>query len=258
LRAPAPAAADRGPLGPPLDLDGARSMRAAVHQRLREAILDVRLLPGAALSENDIAHALQVSRTPVREALQRLANEGLIQVVPQVGTYVARMDLARIREALFMREAIEHAAALRLARRLPAEALDALDRIVAAHRAAVRGADVTAILAADEAFHRRLLEEAGMPGVWRYVLEAREMHRRVRVLARVQYDAARHSVAQHAAIVTELRAGRPGSAATLLRDHIRMNARLAEDMAKEQPHFFTARTPVAPSGEPGATPRTAA
>ena len=168
-------------------------MREEVYARLRDAILGVRLLPGTLLSENDMVEMLQVSRTPIREALQHLANEGLIQVVPKVGTFVARMDLRRIHEALFVREAIECAAIERLPK-LRDEQIQALERIVGDHRRAVRAGDVGAILAADETFHRSLLDMSSVPGVWRYVAEAREMHRRVRILARVEYDSARRTL----------------------------------------------------------------
>lgn len=213
-------------------------MREEVQQRLRDAILSVRFLPGQALSENEIVDMLHVSRTPVREALQRLANEGLIHVVPQVGTFVARMDLARIREALFMREAIECAALSRMPSRLAPEHVKALQRIVAEHRRAIRDADTAAIFAADDAFHQALLDLAGVPGVWRYVREAREMHRRVRALSHEAYDSARRSAAQHASVVADLAAGRRPSAIEHLRDHIRMNAGFAEDMARKHPEYF--------------------
>jgi DNA-binding GntR family transcriptional regulator len=213
-------------------------MREEVQERLRDAILSVGFLPGQALSENEIVEMLHVSRTPVREALQRLANEGLIHVVPQVGTFVARMDLARIREALFMREAIECAALARVPATLDSGDHKALQRIIADHRRAIRDADPAAIFAADDAFHRALLELAGVPGAWRYVREAREMHRRVRALSHAEYDSARRSVAQHASVVAELAAGRKSAAIQILREHIRMNAAFAEDMALAHPEYF--------------------
>ena len=213
-------------------------MREEVQQRLRDAILSVRFLPGQALSENEIVDMLHVSRTPVREALQRLANEGLIHVVPQVGTFVARMDLARIREALFMREAIECAALSRVPVKVDPDDAKSLQRIVTDHRRAIRDEDPARIFAADDAFHRALLDLAGVPGTWRYVREAREMHRRVRALSHAEYDSARRSVAQHASVVAELAAGRKSAAIEILREHIRMNARFAEDMARRHPEYF--------------------
>ena len=231
-----------GPLGMPIAPGFGRSMREEVQQRLRDAIQSVRLLPGHALSENEIVDMLHVSRTPVREALQRLTNEGLIHVVPQVGTFVTRMDLARVREALFMREAIECAALERAPDKLDRDDLKSLQRIVADHRRAARAGNAALIFAADDAFHRALLEIAGVPGVWRYVREAREMHRRVRALSHAEYDSARRSVAQHASVVAALGVGRKAEAIDLLRGHIRMNATFAEDIARKHPEYFTVET----------------
>jgi DNA-binding GntR family transcriptional regulator len=221
---------DRDALGAPID---------AVYQRLRDAILNVQLLPNAVLPENELANMLHVSRTPVREAIQKLCGEGLVQVVPQVGTFVARMDLARIREAMFMREAVECTAMSRLAKKLPAAALDRLREIVAAHLRAVKDRDLENTLASDEAFHRYLLEVAGVPGAWRYVLEARDSHRRVRVLSHSQFNSAHRSVVQHSQMVDELAAGRPAKSMRLLREHIRMNALFAEEISRAYPTYFT-------------------
>lgn len=222
------------------------SIRQQVYTRIRDAILDVRLAPGSVISENELASQLGVSRTPIRETLQRLAGEDLIRVVPQVGTFVAKMELARIREALFVRETVECAAIARIPRNLAAVELQRLEAIVSGHRAAVRDNDLQATLANDEAFHRRLLELAGLPGAWRYVMEAREMHRRVRVLAQPEFGAGRKSVVQHAAVVQELVAGKPAKAAAVLRDHIRMNLRFAEEIAQRYPQYFVAIAPAWP------------
>ena len=78
-----------------------------VFVQLRSDILYARLRPGEALSENSLAASLNISRTPVREAIQRLAREGLVQVLQQRGSYVALLSLRRIRDALFVREAVE-------------------------------------------------------------------------------------------------------------------------------------------------------
>ena len=210
-----------------------------VYERLREVILNVTILPNAVLSENDLANTLQVSRTPIRAAIHRLSGEGLIYVVPQVGTFVAPMDLARIREALFMREAVECAAMDRLPNPIPIDAIDALNTIVATHKQAANDRDLKQTLNSDEDFHRLLLELAGVKGVWRYVHDVRETHRRVRVLAQSEFDAALRSAHQHAEIVAALAASNRPKAKGLLGDHIRMNLAYTEEIAQKHPAFFT-------------------
>lgn len=213
--------------------------RHEVYRRMRQAILDVQMLPGAPVSEHGLAAQLNVSRTPVREAIQRLASEELLQVIPQVGTRVARIDLARIRDALFMREAVESEAVARMPMPLGAGAAQRLQTSLKAMEAARRASETRELLRLDEEFHQLLLTLAGHGGVWRYVLEAREMHRRVRILAQTTPDAARASARQHHDIVDALVAGRPAEAARTLREHIRMNLALAEQLAQAHPAYFT-------------------
>lgn len=228
-----------GVLGGPLAIGMRRSIGNLVHQRLRLAILNAQLLPGASLSETELASHLEVSRTPIREAMQKLEAEGLVQVIPQRGTFVARMNLARIQEALFMREAVECAAIERLPSPLPAESVEGLRVIVKRHTEAADQADSNGVLVNDDAFHRTLLELAGVPGAWRYVLEAREAHRRVRVLGHSEFQTAAPAARQHEEIISALAAGQPSEAAAILRRHIRGNVRFADDIAHRHPEYFT-------------------
>ena len=220
-----------------------------VYERLREVILNVTILPHAVISENELAKTLQVSRTPIRAAIDRLSGEGLIYVVPQVGTFVAPLDLARIREALFMREAVECAAMDRLPNPMPLDAIDSLSKIVATHKQAADDRDLKQTLTSDEDFHRLLLELAGVKGVWRYVHDVRETHRRVRVLthqrrrdlAQSEFEVALRSAHQHAEIVAALTASNWHKAKGLLGDHIRENLAYTEEIALKNPAFFTAQ-----------------
>ena len=84
-----------------------KTNRRAVYEDLRRRILALELQPGATLSENELAAELGVSRTPVRESLILLADEGLVQVFPKVGSFVSRVDPQRVADAQFLREAVE-------------------------------------------------------------------------------------------------------------------------------------------------------
>jgi GntR family transcriptional regulator, rspAB operon transcriptional repressor len=216
------------------------SARQLVYEQIRRKILDAQLAPGSVLPENTLAAVLEVSRTPLREALQRLQSEGLVKVIPQVGTFVAKLELSRISEALFMREAVECAALVNVPMPLAPAMADDLRSCVAKHSDAVEKDDLNATMLHDATFHRLLLEASGLPGVWRYVHEARELHRRVRVLSRSQtnLESVRRSVEQHREIVLALEEQRVDDAQSILRAHIRMNAALAEDIAQAFPYYF--------------------
>src|SRR5213078_2267519 len=86
----------------------------AVYEALRDAIISTELEPGRQVSENEIADKLGVSRTPVREALARLRDDQLVQIVPQLGTFVSPISVAGVDDAQFLREALE-CSAVRLA-----------------------------------------------------------------------------------------------------------------------------------------------
>ena len=92
------------------------SLGAKVYQTLRQAILSLSYRPGEILRKPEICAELGVSRSPVSDAVARLAVEGLVDVVPQAGTYVARFSMAEIREGAFLREAIPRALHPRTAR----------------------------------------------------------------------------------------------------------------------------------------------
>ena len=93
------------------------SVRDQTLETLRRRIISLQLPPGEPLSENELAQELGVSRTPVRESLILLREEGLVQVYRQIGSFVSLVDLARVSEAQFVREAIECASLRDLGRR---------------------------------------------------------------------------------------------------------------------------------------------
>lgn len=147
-------------------VDPARSYSTQIHARLREAIVRGRLHPSTALSEAAIADAVGTSRTPVREALQQLVREQLVDIYPQVGTRVAPLRVALIEEGCFVRRALECANLLDLVGTLSTERRREVQALLAEHREALRRGDPEAMFDCDEALHRRMFELAGRPRVW--------------------------------------------------------------------------------------------
>lgn len=218
---------------------GRQSESARAYAWLRQGILEVSLRPGAALAESEVATRFGTSRTPVREALLRLADEGLIEIRPQRGTYVSRMRIERLEEALFVRGAVEGALLRELAARQDHAALAvSLTELVDRHEAAVDRHDTTATLEADAAFHRALVEAGGMPGLWDVIGKARDLHHRVRALAAPEETNARAAVADHRAIVRAIRAGNGDLAQRRMAVHLGRNRELARGLAGRYPDYF--------------------
>src|SRR5713226_9289569 len=112
----------------PLRLDGARgsSIAEQVFRTLRFSIVTMKLTPATALSEQEIADRLNVSRQPVREAFIKLSDIGLVRVLPQRGTFVEKISAKAVTDARFVREAVECAIARRASEGIAKPAVDAL------------------------------------------------------------------------------------------------------------------------------------
>jgi len=133
----------------------------AVSDRLREEILDGRLAAGSRLVEADLAERFEVSRGPIRDALQELARVGLAVDLPRRGTFVSSLTERDLDEVYVIRRAIEEAAGqLTIARASDAE-IASIFEAVAATEAAYRGDDLAAAWDADMAFHRSYCRPSG-------------------------------------------------------------------------------------------------
>lgn len=215
------------------------SLAEQVHVSLRADIVHARLRPGTLLSENQQALRLGVSRTPVRESIRRLVQEGWVHVLPQRGTRVSLLSLARIREALFVREAVETHGLRRLLAAAPdAQAWKQLDACIALQSHALKEQQLEATLNADAQFHRTLLDLCGMGAVWPVVAQARDMHQRVRAIALPELQSGQQALSDHRAIVRALRKGDAQAAVAALALHLRHNEVLVQKIAQLHPEYF--------------------
>lgn len=202
-----------------LDGSGRGSLRDRAYQSIRSAILEGQLPPGSAISEAERAEALGVSRTPIREALQLLAQEGLVEIYPKRGTLVARLSARDVRESFELREAIETAAARLAARRRTASELEAMQAALA--RAAVSDADAAYVSGAD--FHRAVVAAAHN----HYLLQAFDstagrIDLASRLAARMATDYPPD--VSHEAILAAVTSGDVAAAERAMREHLQHHA----------------------------------
>ena len=163
-------------------LDPSHSYTAQVHDLLRDAIVRGTLPPRTALSEAAISKLIEVSRTPVREALAQLADEQLVLIYRQVGTLVAPVRLSLLEEGRFVRSTLECANHVQLAQVITPAQLGELGQIVQRQRDAVRGSAMDQFSQLDELMHRRLFEFAGRAHVWTMLEPIKRQFDRVRWL----------------------------------------------------------------------------
>jgi DNA-binding GntR family transcriptional regulator len=208
-----------------------------VFEELRTAIRNLTLTPGQALSETELASQLHVSRTPVREAISRLADIGLVVVVPQVGTSVSLIRLDDVRQAQFIRESLEVAAFERACapERPPADHLDAL---LERQRRACDDGDTEAFFTADEELHAGIFELSGFPGAWQAVQRSKLQLDRLRRLTLPERSTIEQLITEHTDIVQSLKQRNAAAGKRHVRRHARRVLRDAAPLRSTHPQYF--------------------
>jgi DNA-binding GntR family transcriptional regulator len=190
------------------------------YEQIRRRILDNVWPPGHRALEQEVALALGMSRTPVREALVRLQNEGLVEVIPRHGVRVLPVSPNDMREIYQILTALECMAAELLARRKPSD--KELEPLVAATGAmdeALEADDLDAWAAADERFHAQLVELAGNRQLQATVLNYWDRAHRARMFTLRLRPKPVNSTREHMEMVKRLRAGDAAGAASVTRAH---------------------------------------
>ncbi len=203
-------------------LSGVGPLSSQYYEVLRRLIVSLDLHPGQLLSEQDIATAFKSSKTPVREALIRLEAAGLVKIVPKSGTYVMPIDLARYKEACFVRLSLE-ASAIRLAAQNPDRASFAAPLLLklSEQERACRSGDYPAYFEADVGLHKLFVGMAGVAGVWDAIERSQVDVFRIRHLLGMQnLTRSEQAIADHKCIVSAVLEGRPDTAQTALIAHI--------------------------------------
>jgi DNA-binding GntR family transcriptional regulator len=222
----------------PLD-DFPGSLSQKVYMSLKQAILSLAFRPGELMKKSEICKELGVSRSPVTEAMARLANEGLADIVPQAGTYVTRFSMAEIREGAFLREALELAAVERVATTITEEQLVLLKRNLRIQEALMQDGDTAGFHQMDAELHELILSFTGYRRLaslaetaWIHVNRAR--HLNLPRPGRMQA-----TLTEHKAIVAALEARDPEAARKATRHHLSQLILLLEPLVAERPEMFT-------------------
>jgi DNA-binding GntR family transcriptional regulator len=204
-----------------IPLPGARTNLAEqVYATLKAEIHDFHLVPGDRFSEAELGTRLGVSRTPVREALFRLRNEGFLDVESKTGWFVRPIDFGKLEQLYDLRIVLELASIARLCMRSddPAE-LDAL-KAVWLVPAAERLSDARAVGAHDEQFHATLVRAAGNAEIARVHWDVTERIRIVRRLDFTRMDRIEATYGEHAKILRAVIQRKADQAQLLLKTHI--------------------------------------
>jgi DNA-binding GntR family transcriptional regulator len=231
---------------PPLARQGRGGTVQRVQDVVRDAIVRLDLPPGTAIDKAALCARLGVSRFPVSEALGRLAAEGFVEVLPQRGTRVARIDLADCRQAMFIRRALEAEAIRAIVPRADAALLMALDRNLREQEASLSSDDRGRFHALDLELHELLLGFLGYERVKHAVEAARASLDRARLFMCTPTRQL-STFTEHQAILAAMKRRDPTAAVQAMESHL--------DAVMNELVDFAGRNPDAvaqPAGETAA------
>jgi DNA-binding GntR family transcriptional regulator len=205
-----------------------------VYDHLRAEILSGRLEPGAELAEVALSEQLGVSRGPLREAIGRLASEGLVTVRPRRGAVVRSLSKAEFVELYQVREALEMLAVRLAVPRLGPEDVAALEELVATMAAHAERGEVAEFFEANSTFHLRLVEASGNAKLLELYEQLLAQLGRYRLRSLSLRGNLERSVAEHAAILRAAKRSDADRAAHLMSEHIRVPQRSLKGLSDDE------------------------
>jgi DNA-binding GntR family transcriptional regulator len=209
-----------------------------IFRSLRQAIFTGLLAPGTPLSEKEVSDIFQVSRQPVREAFIKLVEAGVLQVLPQRGTFVKRISPRKVREGRFIREAIESAVVRKAALAITDAQLADLAANLREQKAASKANDTAAFLACDEQFHYLIAQSIDCVAAWDTIQDIKAQMDRVRYLSLHEVSPLDLLIKQHVHIVKALKAHDPDGAEEAMRAHLREILVSLGPVAELNPDWF--------------------
>jgi GntR family transcriptional regulator, rspAB operon transcriptional repressor len=214
--------------------DGSDHTKAErVYRDLRRRIRDLDLMPGQRIDKNELSTQYGVSRAPLSEAIARLAAEGLVDVIPQSGSFVAPIRPQDIRDSLMIRTGIEIEAVRRAAQLASGELIAKLDDNIKQQSAAVQANDMPKLDDLDEGFHMLIMEAINSPRALQLLDATRAILDRPRYHALPIYGRPNDTFAEHQRICDAIRTRDPELAAAAMRIHLSMVAKSIEtDLVK--------------------------
>ena len=198
----------------------AATAAARIYTDLRTELVSLERRPGEPILETEIAASYGVSRTPVREAILRLADEGLVEIFPQSGILVSRIPLAALPEAIIIRRSLEDTTTRMAAARASSSQILSLQSILERQREAEAAADREAFHQADDAFHATIADIAGYPGIWKLIVQVMVHVDRFRRLTLPQRGRMADVIAEHETIMAAIEARDAASAGAAMVRHL--------------------------------------
>lgn len=214
------------------------STSKVIYHNLREEIINLYLEPGTSISEKELSEKYNVSRTPVREALVRLAQEGLVQIYPQKGTVVSLIDLSAVEEERFLREHLERAVVKEACMEFPKENILALEMNLKFQKMYIENKDYKKLFNTDEEFHKIIFEGCSKKRIWNSINDGSTEFQRIRVLRLTVNSSWDNIYLQHKEIFNAIKNKNPEMAEEFMKKHLNMVIFDKTQVRESYPNYF--------------------
>jgi DNA-binding GntR family transcriptional regulator len=210
----------------------------AIYNDLREAIIAMHMVPGTPLQERALTQRFGVSKTPIREALIHLAEDGLVDIFPQSGTFVSHVPLASIPEASVIRQSLEDISVRRTAEIATNADIGRIDAIMARQRVLADLGDISAFHDADEIFHETLALIAGYPSIPRLLRQVKVQIDRARMLTLPIAGRMHQVIGEHERVRDAIAGHDVETACAAMKAHLSVVRLDVDWLSREFPDYF--------------------
>ncbi len=219
-------------------MNNTNSLNDVTYNQIREDIMNMTLEPGTDVSVPKLSERYGVSRTPVREAVVRLQQSGLVEIYPKRKTVVSKIDLQRVREEWFIRTSLETAVVDEFILKCSELVADTMQELISKQKKYTDKKNFFEFFCKDNRFHQLIFETAGQELSWFTIEEVTSHYNRVRLLYGKMYGAEQSHMDCHMRMVAAIRKRDAGAMRSIVAEHSNTLLEQVQGMAKQYPQFF--------------------
>jgi DNA-binding GntR family transcriptional regulator len=219
-------------------INSSNSLNDVTYDAIKKDIMDMTLEPGMNVSVQKLSERYGVSRTPVREAIVRLQQSGLVEIYPQRKTVVSKIDLDRVSEELFIRTSLETAVVDKFIRRCSELVGDTMQELINKQKKYMDKAQFTEFYAKENRFHQLIFETAGQVLAWKTIENVASHYSRIRIL-HGKINGVASIIDGHERMLIAVRKRDSEAMRKAVMEYSNNLLDQVESMSKQYPHFFS-------------------
>jgi DNA-binding GntR family transcriptional regulator len=216
-----------------------------IYQKLRNEILSLRFEPGQELNLQLLSTQLQVSRSPVRDALMKLSGDNLVDIFPQKGTRVSCIDLKQVEEERFLRKSLEESAVCKFVPIARNNDFMTMEKAIEMQEKAMEAKDFSQFLAFDDMFHAAIFAGIHMERIWDIIGNQGGNHHRIRLLSFAEKDVLGNIIDQHKHMLEAIKQKDLKAVLAIENNHLEKLLQETELMIQRHPNYFKKEMPTA-------------